>query len=296
MVLGATCPGLQLVLLGQGLDEGRARRVGDGLLEQAVRRRRSGGQSRRELEGHRQHLVGLHHGVQQAHLEGLLGGERLRQQEQRRRTAGTDQSRQRPRQAGVGGQPDPGEGRRVARAGRPDAQVERAGDAQAGPGGRAVDRRDRRDGQLGQHRHERVEVLAHRGKRCGVAGVEHRRVLAQVLPRAEGAPGTGQDQRPVGAVVAHGAHRRQQRQLHLDGERVHALGAVDRDQRYGAGLLETDGVGHGGPSRRRSPQSVRPDTGAGRRAGGFAMRAAMLDTVRSRRRAQACGHCVQDTR
>ncbi len=96
-----------------------------------------------------------------------------------------------------------------------------------------------------QHRDERVVVVPHRRQRRRVAGLEQRGVLAQVLPDAERPPGAGEHQRADGRVVAHRGDRLEQRGLGLDDERVHALGAVERDRGDGAGALEQDQVGHG---------------------------------------------------
>ncbi len=76
----------------------------------------------------------------------------------------------------------------------------------------------------------------------GVAGLEQPRVLAQVLPHAEGPAGTGQHDRADGGVVVHLLQHVAQGQLHRDREGVHPLGPVEHDGRDGPLQVQLDEV------------------------------------------------------
>ncbi|MCY1541958.1 hypothetical protein D9M68_776770 [compost metagenome] len=174
----------------------------------------------------------------------LLGAELVAQHRQAHGAGAADQARQRERAAGVGDEPQPAE--RLNEAGRCLGNDNIAGESQVGarPGRHAVHTHHDGHGQGVQAAHQRrvelVDGLAQVGRRA----VGGRLALAQVLAGAEAAARAGQHQHArafrfnAGQGVGHLA-------MHIGGEAVQFVGAVQRQARDAAGQVELNVlVGH----------------------------------------------------
>ncbi len=137
-----------------------------------------------------------------------------------------DETRQEPRRATVRHEPHPPEREREARRVRRQTDVARHRER------RTRARRDAVDGahdRLRQRAHgtdDRVVALPELDAERRGIGLEP---LLQVLPGAEGSTGTGQDHRANTGVPLQAAERRQELQLHGDGQRVEGVRPVEGD-------------------------------------------------------------------
>jgi hypothetical protein len=179
----------------------------------------------------------------QAPLGGLLGGQLVGQQRQAHRPGHADALGQEPGAAGVGHQADLAEG--LQEGGRLAGHHQVAGQrhAGAGAGGDAVDGGDGRHAQVLQAQDQRLVVgfdhvadvrhLAAHGLHVGVG---------QILAGAEGAAGAGEHQHADGLVGLDGVEGGAQLGVHLAGEAVELVRAVEREAGDAVGNLKNDSM------------------------------------------------------
>ena len=133
VVGGGAADGLRLRLGGQRVRQGAGVADGELPLDRPVRDGRAGGEPGGQLLGGRQHLlVVVDQPGQQAQPVRLLGAHRLGQHQQLDRLGVADEPGQRPGDAGVGGQPDLGEGHQEAGPRPADPEVGQEGQRGAG--------------------------------------------------------------------------------------------------------------------------------------------------------------------
>ena len=206
--------------------------VAPGLIEDALDQRerhgRRGGETRAQRVRLRHQLAVVERFPNQSPCFRLVGAKRLGGEGKRACAGGTNESRQQPRAAAIGNEPDLGEGLDEARRARRQNDVAGERDVGAGAGGDAVDRGNDRKRQGAQLAHERIVIAVERtSEDDGFAVLVQ--PLVQILPGAERAAGAGEQERAAVAVVLRLGERALEVRMHGLGECVELPRAVERD-------------------------------------------------------------------